>query len=64
VFLVASSFNIQSMFLEVIGPLWVVVAYGIARPLDSTRGRPSPPRRVAMDAAGDAINREYTGAAH
>jgi O-antigen ligase len=64
VFLVASSFNIQSMFLEVVGPLWLVVAYGIARPLDAARGRPSPTRQAAMGAAGHAINREYTEAAH
>jgi hypothetical protein len=33
VFIVASSFNVQSMFLAVVGPVWLFVAYGIARPL-------------------------------
>jgi O-antigen ligase len=43
VFIVASSFNVQSMFLAVVGPVWLFVAYGIARPL----GRPEQDRSPA-----------------
>ena len=32
-FLVATSFNIQSKQLAVMGPVWLAIAYGIARPL-------------------------------
>jgi len=43
VFFVASSFNIQLMFLAVAGPVWLVVAYGIARPAAG----PADPREAA-----------------
>jgi O-antigen ligase len=50
VFVVASSFNVQSMFLAVVGPVWLVVAYGIARP-------PAPssldPRSEAVEAPAE-----------
>jgi O-antigen ligase len=32
-FLVATCFNLQSIYLAVVGPVWLVIAYGIARPL-------------------------------
>jgi O-antigen ligase len=41
VFVVASSFNVQLMYLAVMGPVWLVVAYGIARPLEPAAGRES-----------------------
>ena len=42
-FLVATSFNIQSKYLAVTGPVWLAIAYGIARPLASASSEPSAP---------------------
>jgi O-antigen ligase len=36
VFVVASSFNVQSPFLAVTGPVWAIVAFGIARQVPGT----------------------------
>ncbi|HEX5015820.1 MAG TPA: O-antigen ligase family protein [Candidatus Limnocylindrales bacterium] len=49
VYFVASSFNVQLMFLAVMGPVWLVVAYGIARPLPEIADDPLPDRPDAPD---------------
>ena len=46
-FLVATSFNIQSKQLAVMGPVWLAIAYGIARPLGAAPIERSPPPRQA-----------------
>ncbi len=46
-FLVATSFNIQSKQLAVMGPVWLAIAYGIARPLSPAPIERSPPPRLA-----------------
>jgi len=51
VFVVASSFNVQSPFLAVTAPLWLVVAFGIGRRLDQDDRRAEP----AVDGFGDRI---------
>jgi O-antigen ligase len=51
VFVVASSFNVQSPFLAVMAPLWVVVAFGVGRRLDEDGLRPEP----GVDAFGHRV---------
>jgi len=48
VFGVASSFNVQSPFLAVMGPVWIVSSFGIARRVtpDDTAQRPTANRRL------------------
>jgi len=41
-FFMASSFNVQSPFIAVTAPTWVVVGYGIGRPRSATEGDSSP----------------------